>query len=139
MNPLRWFDPLKWADDAVQLAKHGDSVLLTFQTDTSWAPVDVEHLLRSFGVKVYARQYQDDEGHAGLHVRAAQAKFADGLLRGHGVNVTSRQLSRPIRPSSSWGAPAPAQGLAGAVIDATTGAPRRRRRAAERRQRSRRR
>ena len=118
MNPLRYFDPLKWIDDAVQLAKHGDNVLLTFQTDSSWAPVDVERLLRTYGVKVFARQYEDDEGHAGLHVRAAQAKFADGLLRGHGVNVTSRQLSRPIRPSTSWGAPAPAQGLAGAVIDA---------------------
>lgn len=128
MNPLQWLDPLKWIDDAVQLAKHGGGVLLTFQTDTTWAPVDVERLLRRFGVSVYARQYQDGDGHAGLHVRHAQAKFADGLLRGHGVDVTSPVLSKPVRPSTAWGVPAKAQGLGGIVIDAMGGAPESRRR-----------
>ncbi len=136
MNPLRYFDPLKWIDDAVQLAKHGGGVLLTFQTDSSWAPVDVERLLRRYGVKVFARVYQDDEGHAGLHVRHAQAKFADGLLRGHGVNVTSPQLSKPVRPSRDWGAPTRGQGLGGLVVDAMDGGlPGRRRERRQRRER----
>jgi hypothetical protein len=133
MNPLRHFDPLKWIDDLLCTLHNGGGVLLTFQIDTTWSGEDVERLLRTYGVKVYARVYADDDGHAGLHVRHAQAKYADGLLRGHGVNVTSPVLSKPIRPSTSWGAPAKAQGLAGMLLDDLQPAPRRERRTRNRR------
>jgi hypothetical protein len=79
-------------------------------------------LLRSYGVRVFARQYPRKHGGvAGCHVRRAQAKYADGILRGHGVPVLSKQLSRPIRPRRRWGVMAKSSGFAGWMNDALFG------------------
>lgn len=132
-------DVIKWLDDLFCTMRNGRGTLITFQTDSSWAPVDVEKLLRRFGVKVYGRRYADKEGHAGLTVRNAQARYADGLLRGRNVNVTSRVLSKPIRPSRDWGAPATPQGVTGALLEVLDGSlparPRQRSRSRSRRRR----
>lgn len=115
---IQSIDPIKWIDDAYTTSRNGRGVLLEWSA-ASTTGADVETLLRTFGVKVYARKYPTRrEKIAGCHVPEAQAAYADGLLRGHGIAVVSPQLSKPIRPSTSWGVPAKAQGLAGALGDA---------------------
>jgi hypothetical protein len=114
---LQMIDPVKWADDAVTGAANGEGVLLTWDS-TTHTGADVERLLRSYGVACYGRKYPlSDDPTAGCHVRKAQAKYADGLLRGHGVAVLSPQLSAPIRPRHRWGVDAKPQGFGGIVGD----------------------
>lgn len=111
-------DLLKWLDDLYTTARNGRGVLLEWDADAHTG-AEVEHLLRSYGVRTYARRYPSKRRRvAGVHVRTAQAKFADGLLRGYGIAVVSRQLSEPITPARRWGVPAPAQGLHGHIGDA---------------------
>lgn len=115
---IQSIDPIKWIDDAYTTSRNGRGVLLEWDA-TSTTGAQVETLLRTFGVKVYARKYPNrTEKIAGCHVPAAQAAFADGLLRGHSIPVVSPPLSKAIRPASAWGVPAKAQGLAGALGDA---------------------
>lgn len=115
---LHWFDPLKWIDDAYTAIRNGRGTLITWDATINGG-AEVEALLRSYGVRVYGRQYPTRATPiSGCHVRKNQAKFADGLLRGHGIAVLSKTLSKPIRPARQWGAPAPAQGLGGMVGDA---------------------
>lgn len=115
---LHWLDPLKWIDDTYTAIRNGRGVLITWDA-TSTTGAEVEALLRAYGVRVYGRRYPTRTNPvAGCHVRSKQAKFADGLLRGHGIAVLSKPLSKPIKPLRQWGAPAPAQGLGGLVGDA---------------------
>lgn len=114
---MQMIDPVKWIDDAVTMSANGDSVLLLWNSNAHTG-AQVERLLRSYGVAVYGRRYPtSDDPVAGCHVRKAQAKFADGLLRGHGVVVLSPQLSPPIRPRWRWGVDAKPQGFGGVVGD----------------------
>jgi hypothetical protein len=114
---MQMVDPVKWVDDAVTMGANGESVLLLWDS-TVHTGAEVERLLRSFGVACYGRKYpMSDDPTAGCHVRTAQAKYADGLMRGAGFAVLSRQLSPPIRPARQWGVPAKAQGLGGVVGD----------------------
>ena len=116
-------DPGKLIDDLYTRFRNGGGVLLEWDAQaTDGAPSDVEALLRSYGVRVFARQYPRKHGGvAGCHVRRAQAKYADGILRGHGVPVLSKQLSRPIRPRRRWGVMAKSSGFAGWMNDAIFG------------------
>lgn len=124
---IQSIDPIKWIDDAYTTSRNGSGVLLEWNA-TSTTGAEVETLLRTYGVKVYARKYpKRSDKIAGCHVRSEQAAYADGLLRGHGIPVVSRQLSKPIKPSTSWGVPAKAQGLAGALGDAMGVSPRKQR------------
>lgn len=124
---IQSIDPIKWIDDAYTTSRNGRGVLLEWDA-TSVTGADVETLLRRFGVKVYARKYpKRTDKIAGCHVPSAQAVYADGLLRGHGIPVVSAPLSKPIRPASSWGVPAKAQGMAGKLGDAMGVAPRKER------------
>lgn len=114
---LRWFDPLKWIDDIYTTSRNGRGTLITWDATINGG-AEVERLLRTYGVRVYGRTYPTRKNPvSGCHVRDSQAKFADGLLRGHGIAVLSKQLSKPIKPTRQWGAPAPAQGLGGMVGD----------------------
>lgn len=115
---MQMFDPIKWVDDAATMGMNGDSVLLTWDAKVHTG-AEVERLLRSYGVACYGRKYPlSDDPTAGCHVRAAQAKFADGLLRGNGIAVLSPVLSAPIRPQYRWGVDAKPQGFGGIVGDA---------------------
>jgi len=114
---MQMIDPVKWIDDAATSAANGEGVLLTWDS-TVHTGAEVERLLRSYGVAVYGRKYPlSDDPTAGCHVRKAQAKYADGLLRGHGIAVLSPQLSPPIRPRHRWGVDAKPQGFGGIVGD----------------------
>lgn len=138
---LARIDPIKWVDDLFCSARNGRGVRLEWIGRDGW---DGEQLLRSYGVRVWARGYDyENEQRYSLTVRAAQAKFADGLLRGAGFAVVSPQLSPPITPRSSWGVPAAPQGLAGWLQEIAIGgvsvrASRRRATRSTRRQRARR-
>lgn len=125
LDLIQSIDPLKWLDDAYTMGRNGRGVLLEWDA-TSNCGAEVESLLRTFGVKVYGRKYPTKrQPISGCHVPAAQAKYADGLLRGHGIAVVSPTLSKPIRPATSWGVPAKAQGLGGIVADLLGAGPRR--------------
>lgn len=115
MNPLQWLDPIKWLDDLYTTSRNGRGVLIEWDSNCHTG-AEVEAFLRSWGIKCYGRKYPAG-GVAGCHVRNAQAKFADGLLRGAGFAVLSKPLSKPITPRSSWGVPAKAQGFGGIVGD----------------------
>lgn len=116
MNPLEWLDPIKWIDDIYTTSRNGRGVLLQWDS-RAHTGAEVEAFLRSYGVKCYARRYPSN-GVAGCHVRSEQAQYADGLLRGAGFAVLSKQLSPPISPRSQWGVPAKPQGFGGIVGDA---------------------
>lgn len=114
---MQMIDPVKWIDDAVTMSANGGGVLLQWDANVHTG-AEVERLLRSYGVACYGRQYPtSDNPTAGCHVRQAQAKFADGLLRGYGIAVLSPQLSPPIRPRHRWGVDAKPQGFGGIVGD----------------------
>ena len=114
---LQMFDPIKWVDDALTTGANGRGVLIEWDSNAHTG-AEVESLLRSYGVAVYARKYRTSNDPAiGCHVREAQAAFADGLLRGHGVAVLSPVLSPPIQPKHRWGVPAKPQGFGGVVGD----------------------
>lgn len=127
MNLLR-IDPIKWIDDFLCSARNGPGVRI------EWLAVGpdgatVENFLRERGIRVWGRKYAfNGPGDTyAVTVRAAQAKIADGLLRGWGVPVVSPQLSRPVTFGRVWGVPAPAQGFGGLVLGGLTGGPRARR------------
>lgn len=128
-------DPIKWVDDLFCSARNGRG------TRIEWigaAGFDGELLLRRYGIRVWGRGYDHDgENRFSVHVRPAQAKFAAGLLAGAGCAILEGPSSAPIRPASAWGAPAPAQGLAGALVDMMSGGLRAERRAARRNRRQR--
>ena len=122
---LRQIDPIKWLDDAICAARNGPGVRIEWLASGPDG-ADVENFLRERGIRVWGRKYAFDgpEDTFAVTVRRAQAKIADGLLRGWGVPVVSPQLSRPVTFGRVWGVPAPAQGLAGALVDGMTGGPR---------------
>lgn len=116
MNLWAWLDPIKMIDDLYTTSRNGRGVLIEWDANVHTG-AEVESFLRSYGVACYARKYPAG-GVAGCHVRKRQAAFADGLLRGAGFAVLSKQLSKPITPRTQWGVPAKAQGFGGLVGDA---------------------
>lgn len=120
-------DPIKWLDDLLCSAVNGRGVQVVWVGGQTGAEGEV--LLRSFGVRCWGRVYDyDREGRFGVTVRRRQANYAAGLLLGHGFCVVSHPHARPIRPRTSWGKPAPAQGFAGAVVGLFQAMPRHARR-----------
>lgn len=111
---LSKIDPLKWLDDLLCMSANGQGTYIEWIGPTGDA---IEMMLRAHGIRVWSRSYDyDREQCYGVHVRPAQAKFAAGLIAGHGGVVVVGPPSPPIRPRTTWGAPAPAQGLAGIIV-----------------------
>lgn len=175
MNPLRYFDPIKWLDDFLCTVRNGGGTRIEWLGGLDGG--DAERMLREHGVRVWGRlstqrkssygqsarranccnSWNERRAHGqtfnlvtacyrvpnafedgdryGLTVRKHQAKWAAGLLAGHGCAIMVGPRVRPVRPRYTWGAPAPAQGLGGAVVDALGGAPERRRGRNDRRER----
>lgn len=107
-------DPIKWLDDFMCVLANGRGAYLEWIGPTGDT---IEMMLRAHGVRVWSRRYDfEGENRYGVHVRPAQARWAAGLIAGHGGVVVVGPQAPPIRPRTTWGAPAPAQGLAGMVI-----------------------
>lgn len=119
-------DPLKWIDDTLCILRYGAGVKITWSSGTDWAGGDVEMLLRSYGVRVWNRQYARKKGvdDYGLHVRPQQARWAEYVLRKAGCPLTSPLISeanRHVQPGGAmpraWGVPAKPVGFVGRMVD----------------------
>lgn len=107
-------DPIKWLDDLVCTLANGRGAYLEWIGPTGDT---IEMMLRAHGIRVWGRSYDYDGEHRyGVRVRPAQARWAAGLIAGQGGVVVVGPQVAAIRPRTTWGATAPAQGLAGAVV-----------------------
>ena len=97
-----------------QLRRRGRGALLTWNLDTHTG-AQVEAFLRSYGVRILDRKMGGQE--VGVWVSVAQAKYADGLLRGGGFLLTSAPLSKPIAPRQRWGTAAKTTSVIGMIGD----------------------
>ena len=121
-------DVLKAADDAIAVSRYGRGV--HFRWGHGWSGADVETLLRQHGIRVYARRYATKDGdELGVTVTTAQARWAERVLRGEGVPLTSplydesnRHVQVGQRVRRKWadrrgGKGAKPVGLAGRLLD----------------------
>lgn len=116
MNSLFQIDPIKWVDDAITSAANGRGTYIEW---IGTPGQEIELMLRAHGIRVWARKYDYDRQNCyGVHVRPRQAHWAAGLIEGYGGTVVVGPRVRPIRPRRTWNKPAPAQGLAGALVQA---------------------
>jgi hypothetical protein len=123
-------DVLKTADDAAAIARYGRGVQFRWESGLGWSGADVERLLRQHGIRVYARRHVEKEGDEyGVTVTTAQARWAERVMRGEGVPLTSplyhesnRNVQAGRRIGRRW-ADAPGRkaqkpvGLAGRLLD----------------------
>lgn len=126
-----WPDPLKIIDDAIASATQPSGHEITWFYQTGASGAEVEQFLRSYGVRVWGRTYETEEGETtwyGLHVRKSQALWACSLLLTMGVSIRSGLVegAKPMAtlPRTSWDSIAPAVGLGGLVTQMITGRPR---------------
>lgn len=123
-------DVLKAADDAIAVSRYGRGVHFRWERGHGWSGADVETLLRQHGIRVYARRYATKDGdELGVTVTTAQARWAERVLRGEGVPLTSplydesnRHVQVGQRVRRKWadrrgGKGAKPVGLAGRLLD----------------------
>lgn len=83
-------DVLKMADDAAAISRYGRGVQFRWTYGAGYSGADVERLLRKHGIRVYARTYAAKAGDEyGVTVTTAQARWAERVMRGEGVPLTS--------------------------------------------------
>jgi len=118
-------DILKMIDDAAAKARYGSGEKLTWTCENGgMSGADVESMLVKYGVRVYGRQYAEEEGDEyGVTVRSEQAKWAEFLMKRRGLSLTSplidesnANVQRGAMPKE-WGVPVQRVGLAGRVQD----------------------
>lgn len=101
-------NPILLLDDLLCTTANGGAVRIGWLADAAAPAVRV---LQSHGVRSWG--YDMEEGRRFCLVRPAQAKWAVSLLKGAGWVVFEGPDADPVAPASSWGAPAPGQGLNG--------------------------
>jgi len=128
---IMWPDPLKIIDDAIASATQPKGHEITWYYQTGASGAEIEQFLRSYGVRVWGRTYEQEEGEMtwyGLHVRESQALWACSLLLNLGVPVRSGLVegakAMSTLPRSSWDSIAPAVGLGGVISEFFMGRPR---------------
>lgn len=111
-------DWLKWLDDAIASARHGSGTWITWDSNDSRSGADAERFLRSYGVRVIARQYSEKQTRDyGVKVKDAQAAWADALMRVDGWPVTSPSLGKTLRTlPPAWGVPVAPVGFLGNIL-----------------------
>lgn len=116
-------DVLKFVDDFYCSIKNGGGVRIEWEYPGPDG-AETEIFLRAHGVRVWGRKYPKNKQDTwGVTVRKQQAKMADGLLRGRKYPVTTKKLAKGWAPQSTWGVPAKAQGMAGMLVEALWGSP----------------
>jgi hypothetical protein len=120
---MRW-NPIDWIDYMLCTVANGGGVRIGWYAPEALSGVK---LLRSHGVRCWGGDYASNPDRRWTTVRPAQAKWAAGLLMGAGYVVFEGPTdARPIVTRTTWGAPAPGQGLDGVVEAVLTGDMRRR-------------
>lgn len=105
-------DPVKWLDDLLTSLFHGRGVMLTWPRSAATG-AQVEMMFRRYGIRVYHRQYTDNNDRPyGVTVRKEQEKWARYLL--------DTYLASGAMPKE-WGVPAPPSGFGGMVVDWLSG------------------
>jgi len=84
-------DLINWVDGTVGQLAHGPMHRFTYSSATGFRGVDVEMLLRQYGVRVWGREVIGDEELA-LLVKQRQAIWAEYILCRAGVPLTSSLL-----------------------------------------------
>ena len=111
-------DIIKWLDDLLAVLRNGQGHRLEWYKSSGWTGVNVERVLRRYGIRVYCRDYGHGRDTLACRVRSRQAAWADYLLRTAGCPLASRPLSKPGRVMPrAWGVPARPVGLAGRIVE----------------------
>lgn len=125
-----WPDPLKIIDDAIANMTQGPRHQITWFYQTGASGAEIEQFLRSYGVRVWGRTYERQDGETiwyGLHVRQSQARWACTLILTIGVPIRTGAVegARPMKslPRTSWDSVAKPVGLGGIVTGWITGRP----------------
>lgn len=84
-------DLINWMDGAVGQLTNGSMHRFTYSNATGFRGVDVEMLLRQYGIRVWGREVISDEELA-LLVKQRQAVWAEYILCRAGVPLTSALL-----------------------------------------------
>jgi len=127
---VTWPDPLKMIDDMIASATQPGGHKITWFWSTGHSGAEIEKFLRSYGVRVWRRQYEERNGDVsiyGLTVRKSQAKWACTLLLTYNVAIRSGRVkgarAMASLPRTSWNSIAPAVGLGGIVSEMIIGKP----------------
>lgn len=84
-------DLINWLDGVTGQLIHGQLHRFTFSTATGFTGVDVERLLRQYGIRIWGRAISTEEELA-FFVKVKQAIWAEYLLCRAGVPLTSQLL-----------------------------------------------
>jgi hypothetical protein len=83
-------DIINWLDGMIGRAMHGPMHQFTFSRKGDYSGVEVEIILRQYGIRVWGREADADE--IGILVKRKQAVWAEYLLCRAGVPLTSELL-----------------------------------------------
>lgn len=83
-------DPINWLDGFLGQLRHGPMHRFTFSRKGDFSGVDVERMLRQYGVRVWGRSADEEE--IGVLVKKSQAVWAEYLLCRAGVPLTGNLL-----------------------------------------------
>lgn len=90
---MYWLGPdvIDRLDGLVGRWTHGPMHRFTFRADGGFAGIEVEHLLRQYGIRVWGREMDDPDERA-LLVKQSQAVWAEYILCRAGVPLTCALL-----------------------------------------------
>lgn len=114
---MQW-NPVLLLDELLCTAMNGGGVRIGWYAPEALSGVK---LLRAHGIRCWGGDWKRNPDRRWAVVRPAQAKWAVGLLMGAGYVVFEGPAAHPIAPRTTWGAPAPGQGLNGIIEAALTG------------------
>lgn len=117
-DELGHLNPLLLIDELFSTSANGGGTRIGWYADAAFPAIK---LLRAHGVRTWGYRMAYDPDRRWCKVRHAQAQWAVGLLKGAGYAVFDGPDSPPIAPRTTWGVPAPAQGMAGAIASAIIG------------------
>lgn len=131
MGVLNFFVPdvLKGIDDMLAVMHHGRGYKIEWTKCATWRGIDVDRHLNARGIRTYHRDYGEGKNTLGVHVPAAQAAWADYVLRRAGVPLVSPALSNAQggAPVPAWGTGVQTVGFAGLFVGRQRGKRRSRR------------
>lgn len=84
-------DPINWFDGALGWIFHGPMHRITFSKKGDYSGVQVEMLLRQYGIRVWGREANDDE--VSFFVKLTQAEWAEYILCRARVPITCLLLN----------------------------------------------